>query len=73
MKKILAFALLIGLLTSVQAYCETGRKISQDFVPGGFLVTYDFGNARLLSFKFPSGASIPYTLRYDFYRYEMCY
>ncbi len=54
------------------AYCEYGTKVDQDYVPGGHLVTYDFGQGRRLSFKFYTGQSIPYSIRYDFYKYEVC-
>ncbi len=69
-KVIMTLALCVGLSN---AFCEYGSKINQEYVQGGYLVTYDFGQARFLSFKFPSGASIPFSLRYDFNRYELCY
>lgn len=69
-----ALIIAIGLVAaSASAYCEIGSKIYQEYVGGGQLVTYDFGQGRILRFKFPSGAQIPYSIRYDFYKYEVCY
>lgn len=68
-----ALIIAIGLLAgAASAYCEYGTKIDQEYVGGGQLVTYSFGQGRLLQFKFSSGQSIPYSIRYDFYRYEVC-
>lgn len=68
------FALILTLTTSsIEAFCEHGTKINSEYVGGGQLVTYDFGQGRLLKFKFPSGASIPFSIRFDFYKWELCY
>lgn len=71
MKLFIASLFLVTGLAS--AYCEYGTKFSQEYVGGGQLVSYDFGQGRVLRFKFFSGQSIPYSLRYDFYRHEVCY
>jgi len=67
------FFITIALLSSLAgAYCEYGRKINESYVGGGKLATYDFGQGRTLSFRFGSGQSIPYSIRFDFYKYIVC-
>lgn len=70
MKKILIAIALLSTLAA--AYCEYGTKVSESYVSGGKLATYDFGMGRVLSFRFGAGARIPYSLRFDFNRYQVC-
>ena len=73
-KVLMAVVLTLFLTVSTtEAYCEHGYQVNREFVGGGYLVSYDFGQGRILSFKFPSGASIPYSIRFDFYKWELCY
>ena len=71
MKKMLILAILF-LTVSASAYCQMGTQINREYVRGGYLVTYSFGSGQLLSFKFQSGQSIPYSIRFDFDRWEIC-
>jgi hypothetical protein len=67
---------LITLLISValaSAYCERGSQIEQGYEGGHKFGLYDFGQGRFLKFNFPSGASVPYSIRYDFWKGEVCY
>lgn len=71
MKKILGIILLSTALTF--AYCEHGTKVKQEYEGGHIMALYDFGQGRIIQFNFPSGASIPYSIRYDFWKGEVCY
>ena len=72
MKKSLLIA--ITMVSSLFAYCETGTKIAEDYnwQSQKKIVTYDFGQGRILQFKFLHNQSVPYSIRYDFYKDEQC-
>lgn len=71
MKRIICALLLATSLTF--AYCEHGTKINESWEGGHKSVLYDFGQGRILQFNFPSGATIPWSIRYDFWKGEVCY
>lgn len=71
MKKIIGLILITVALSF--GYCEYGHKISEEYVGGHKEAVYDFGQGRILSWSFPMGASIPYQMRYDFYKGTVCY
>lgn len=71
MKKIACIILLVTACAF--AYCEHGTKINQEYEGGHISALYDFGQGRILQFNFPQGASIPWNIRYDFWKGEVCY
>lgn len=71
MKKILV---IMALAVSISmGYCEIGHQIDQGYEGGHKFGLYDFGQGRFLKFNFPNGANAPYSIRYDFWKGEVCY
>ena len=70
MKKIILATLFA--LTMSNAYCENGSQIHKEMINGGYLVAYEFGQGRILQFRFGYNSNIPYSIRYDFYTMEIC-
>ena len=60
-------------ITLASAYCEHGTKIHEEYEGGHKVALYDFGQGRILKFNFPSRASTPYSIRYDFWKGSVCY
>jgi hypothetical protein len=70
MKKMIFLVSMITTLSN--AYCEYGNKQSQEYVQGGYYVTYLFSDNRRIGVKYSYGKLIPYTILFDFYSMEMC-
>ena len=70
MKKM--FCLVVVLCGMANAYCEYGSKQNQEFVQGGYYVTYAFSNGKTIGVKYGYGETIPYSIRFDFTSMEMC-
>lgn len=70
MKKTLITVALVSTLAG--AYCEYGRKVSESYITGGKLTVYDFGQGRVLSFRFEPFEMSPYSIRFDFSRHQVC-
>lgn len=66
------FCLIVVLCGIANAYCEYGSKQNQEFVQGGYYVTYSFSNGKTIGVKYLYNEMIPYSIRFDFNSMEMC-
>lgn len=70
MKTFIIFVLTISTLSF--AYCEHGYQQNREIVHGGCYVTYSFSNSRNVGIKFSYSEIIPYSIRFDFDKMEIC-
>lgn len=70
MKKALLIIALIGLMQSAFASCELGLRLSTNYIQNGWLGTYDFGNGKVMQFRFADYP--PSQVRFNFRSYLPC-